>query len=291
MSDIKELSIKDGLYPKALKEIPSPPEKIFVRGNIAADEKCLAVVGTRKPTRYGIEAAEKIIRELADAANLTIVSGLALGIDTIAHAEAMKKGLRTIAVLGSGIDKNSIYPAQNKNLAERIIESGGAVVSEYPRGTPPLKQHFPERNRIISGFSLGTLIIEAKEKSGALITARFALEHNREVFAVPGPIFSSSAAGTNWLIKKGAKLTTSAEDILEELRITPMIKERSAQKISLLQKEEKTVFEAIAIDALTVEEIKEKTGLSTPDILSSLSMLELKNLAKRIDNGRWMRLK
>src|SRR3989338_2967505 len=278
MSDISTIYAKDKNFPKLLKEIHLPPQLLYVRGVLKAEEHCLAVVGTRKPTRYGIEATEKIIRELAKLSNLTIVSGLATGIDTATHLGALKNNLRTIAVLGTGVDSKTIFPPQNKNLAEKIIQAGGAVISEYPEGAPGLAHHFPERNRIISGLSLGTLIIEAKEKSGALITARLSLEQNREVFCLPGSIFSSNSFGPHLFIKKGAKLVTSAEDIVEELNLPNLLEIRKEKLEILLTKEEKFILDAISNEPLTVDEIKEKTQFSTSGILSTLSMLELKGL-------------
>lgn len=290
MSEIAKISQKDKNFPALLKEVPEAPKELFIRGKLNAREQCLAIVGTRKPTRYGVEATEKIVRELSLLSNLTIVSGLAMGIDTVAHAQALKNKLRTIAVLGSGPDKNTIFPPQNRNLADKIIEAGGAVISEYPEGTPGLPHHFPERNRIISGLSLGVLVIEAKERSGALITARLALEQNREVFALPGPIFSPASFGPNMLIKKGAKLVSSAEDILEELNIMPSGAIKENKQVSLLNKEEKAIFDLISGEASGVDEIKEKTGFSTSSILSVISMLELKGLVKKMGSDQWVSL-
>lgn len=288
MHEIRAITQKDEEFPRLLKEIPVPPALLYVRGKLIPEEKCLAVVGTRKPSRYGMEAAEKIIGELARiSSGLVIVSGLATGIDTVAHTEALKNKMRTIAVLGSGIDKNTIFPPQNKNLADKIEESGGAVISEYASGMPALAHHFPARNRIVSGLALGTMIIEAKEKSGALITARLSLEQNREVFALPGSIFSPNSYGPHWLIKKGAKLATSAEDILEELNIVPNAELNKERQFSLLTREEKIVQEILAAEELTVDELKEKTSFTVSGILSLLSMLELKGLVKRMGNGAW----
>lgn len=289
MFNIYTIYAHDKNFPKLLREIPLPPALLYVRGIVKAEEHCLAIVGTRKPTRYGMEATEKIIRELAHLSNLTIVSGLATGIDTVAHLEALKNNLRTIAVLGTGIDKNSIFPPQNKNLAEKIIAAGGAVISEYPEGTPGLAHHFPERNRIISGLSLGTIIIEAKEKSGALITARLSLDQNREVFALPGSIFSPNSFGPHLFIKRGAKLVTSAEDIIEELNVPNLLETRKEKQELLLTKEEKIISDAISNEPLTVDELKASTQFSTSGILSILTMLELKGLIKRIDNGQWIK--
>lgn len=212
---INLITIQDKNYPKLLKEIYDPPAILYTRGKLKPTDKCIGVVGTRKLSDYGSRIANLITRDLAES-GLTIVSGLAKGIDTIAHQTALKTNQRTIAVLGSGIDQTSIYPFVNQGLAEKIIQNG-AVISEFPIGTKPLAQNFPQRNRIVSGLSLGILVIEAPEKSGALITARNALEQNREVFAIPGSIFSQNSLGPNQLIKMGAKLVSQTEDILEEL--------------------------------------------------------------------------
>lgn len=212
------ITIKDKNYPKLLKEIYAPPALVYVRGNLESnDQFSLGIVGTRKLSPYGCQITPLITADLVRA-GLTIVSGLAKGIDTLAHQATIKAKGRTIAVLGAGVDKKSIYPAINKQLAEEIVQNG-ALISEFPINTQPAVQNFPQRNRIISGLSLGTLVIEAPERSGALITARDALEQNRDVFAIPGHALSPNSLGTNQLIKMGAKLVTQASDILEELNI------------------------------------------------------------------------
>ncbi len=208
---IKVLTIKDKNYPKLLKEIYAPPAILYIKGKLS--EPCLSIVGSRQLSPYGYRTAPKLSFDLAKK-GLTIVSGLAKGIDTLAHQAALKANGKTIAVLGSGLD--NIYPRDNKKLFEEITQNG-AVISEFPLGAPPKGQHFPQRNRIVSGLSLGVLVIEAGERSGSLITARQALEQNRDVFAVPGPINSLTSAGTNGLNKMGAKPVTEANDILEEL--------------------------------------------------------------------------
>jgi len=215
---ISLITIQDKNYPKLLKEIYAPPQLLYIKGTIEPkDDFSIGIVGTRKLSSYGHEITPLITSDLAQA-GLTIISGLAKGIDTLAHQATIKTKGRTIAVLGSGVDKKSIYPAINRQLAEEISQNG-AVISEYPINTEPLVQHFPQRNRIISGLSLGILVIEAPEKSGALITAKDALEQNRDVFAIPGHIFSNNSLGTNNLIKLGAKLVSNANDIIEELNL------------------------------------------------------------------------
>ncbi len=215
---VKITTLEDKDYPKLLKEIYAPPALIYFRGNLkSSDQLSIGLVGTRKISSYGRQITPLITASLVRA-GLTIVSGLAKGIDTLAHQSALQNKGRTLAVLGTGVDRKSIYPANNKYLAEKITEQG-ALVSEFPIETKPSIQNFPQRNRLISGLSLGILVIEAPEKSGALITARNALEQNREVFAIPGQILSNNSLGTNNLIKMGAKLVSQSEDILEELNM------------------------------------------------------------------------
>jgi DNA processing protein len=203
-------------YPERLREVDDSPPVLYTLGDFApSDSWAVAVVGTRRATHYGREVTARLVAELAEA-GITVVSGLARGIDSEAHRAALDGGGRTVAVLGSGVDV--LYPPENRGLAQRIVEEGrGAIVSEFPLGTLPEPLNFPSRNRIISGLSLGVLVVEAGEKSGALITVAFALEQGREVFAVPGPITSRMSDGPNHLIKQGAKCVTSARDILEEL--------------------------------------------------------------------------
>jgi len=212
------ITIKDNQYPKLLKEIYSPPALLYCRGqfNHQFDNLAVAVVGTRRFTSYGRQATQKLVTDLA-AQNISIVSGLALGIDTLAHQTALTQQGRTIAVLGCGLAREDIYPKVNQPLADQIVSNQGLLLSEYPIGTLPLKQHFPQRNRIVSGLCRGVVIIESPERSGSLITTTLALEQNREVFAVPGNIFYANSQGPHNLIKMGAKLVSSADDILESL--------------------------------------------------------------------------
>ncbi len=207
-------------YPPLLKEIHSPPIALFVRGTLENIRKPLAVVGTRKCSTYGKQITRTLVSELAKE-GISIISGLAYGIDASAHYATLQASGNTIAVLGSGCDENTITPAPHRKLAQQIVESGGAVISEYPPGTHPTKYSFPERNRIISGISIGTLVIEAPEKSGALITSDFALNQNREVFAVPHNITNINGAGTNELIKKGSHVVTNSRDILHVFESNP----------------------------------------------------------------------
>ncbi|MDA2936055.1 DNA-processing protein DprA [Patescibacteria group bacterium AH-259-L05] len=215
MSTIKyqKITPQDKNYPPLLKEIPDPPQELYIWGVLKQKEKYpLAVVGTRKVSNYGKQVTLELVTELVKQ-GLTIISGLALGVDGISHQAALDANGRTIAVLGSGF--NHLYPQKHTKLAHDIVKSGGAVITEYPPDTKPTQKTFPVRNRIIAGLALGVLVIEAPMRSGALITARHALEQNRDVFAVPGSIYNKNSAGTNNLIKMGAKPVTKAEDILE----------------------------------------------------------------------------
>ena len=275
--DFYELKLTDQDYPKLLKEIANPPSKLYVKGTLLKDELCLAIVGTRKPTSYGIEACKYFTRELAGL-GFTIVSGLALGIDSISHQIALENNCRTLAILGSGLNK--ISPRTNNNLALKIAKQG-AVISEFEPDEEALPYNFPKRNRIIAGLALGTLVIEAGEKSGALITARLAAENNREVFAVPGSIFSVYSKGTNKLIAQGAKLVSSPIDILEEFYwLKEKIKEKTIQDLSA---EEIKILTSLT-EPKTIEELSLLTNLEIGVLKSILTEMELKNLIlKRLD--------
>jgi len=214
---IQKITIKNENYPELLKKIYDPPQKLYISGELRKEEKYpIAIVGTRKISNYGKQTTRLFAEALAEA-GITIISGLALGVDGLAHQIALEKGTRTIAVLGSGL--NIIYPPVHQKLAQEIIKSGGAVISEYSPNTTPTKKTFPARNRIVSGLSLGVLIIDAPKKSGALITARTAIEQGREVFVVPGRINDFNSEGCNYLIKIGAHLVTNPEEIIESLNI------------------------------------------------------------------------
>jgi len=214
---IQKITIKDKNYPELLKKIYDPPQELYISGELRKEEKYpIAIVGTRKISNYGQEMTRLFAEALAEA-GITIISGLALGVDGLAHRIALEKNSRTIAVLGSGL--NVIYPSAHKELFKKIIESGGAVISEYSPNTSPTKKTFPARNRIVSGLSLGVLVIDAPKKSGALITARTAIEQGREVFVVPGRINDFNSEGCNYLIKMGARLVTDPEEIIESLNI------------------------------------------------------------------------
>lgn len=287
--NIKIVTKEDSSYPKLLKEIHSAPALLYYRGKIKEDKFTIAIVGSRKVSIYGRQVASQLARELSQA-GLTIVSGMALGTDGIAHRECLKLGSRTIAVLGSGINTNNIYPSSNYQIAKEIISREGMIVSEYPIGTPPLKQHFPARNRIISGLSLGTIVIEAARSSGTLIIAKFALEQNREVFAVPGNIYSLTSKGSNNLIKLGAKLITKAEDVLEELNLRSTIKIKKTQEIIPENEEEALILKNLFLDkSIHIDQLAKTIKMNVTAVSSLLTLMEIKGKVKNIGGMRYIR--
>ncbi len=281
--DLKILTIKDKDYPKLLKEIYYPPALMYYRGKLTseADDFSLGVVGTRKITNYGKQVTPAIVRNLTDN-GMVIVSGLALGIDSLAHETCLESNGRTIAVLGSGLDKANIYPWHNQYLVDKIVDQGGLVLSEFPIGTPPLRPHFPQRNRVVSGLSLGILVIEAPIKSGALITARYALEQNREVFAIPGKIYDNNAIGPNNLIKMGAKLITCAEDILEALDLSLVKDFVETKKIVPDSKQEAEILKHLSNEPIHVDNLVRLTNLDTSVINSTLTLMEMKGRVRNL---------
>jgi len=280
-NEIKEISIDNENYPKPLKQIKDAPQVFYYIGILPKpDEKNFAIVGTRLCSHYGKQVALEIAGDLAEA-GLTIVSGLAPGIDTFAHQATLERKGRTIAVLGTGLDEKSIYPKDNIKLAKKIVETGGCLISEYPVGTSGTHFTFPQRNRIVSGLSLGVLVIEAKEKSGALITANFAFEQNKKVFAVPGPIHSSNSKGCHFLIKKGAKLVENANDILKELNLRRLNFEFK-QGVEEGNKEVSLILETLKEEALYIDKIIEKTKLPTAMVASTLAILEIKGKVRNL---------
>lgn len=283
---IKVLVYPEENYPKMLKEIPDPPALIFIRGQLDPhDEIALAVVGSRKATSYGERVIEELVGPLAQS-GLTIVSGLALGIDALAHRATLDAHGRTIAVLGCGLDQ--VYPTSNIRLADQILASGGAIISEFPLGRAAMKFNFPIRNRIIAGLSLGTLVIEAAIESGSLITAQAALEYNREVFAIPGPINSEMSAGPNHLIQIGAKLVTSADDILADLNLENTINAAEARQIIPDTPEERVVLEALT-EPVDFDTIVRLSGLTSSLVNSVLVMLEIKGMVKNLGGAMYVR--
>ena len=288
---VKIITIFDNNYPSLLKEIYDPPIVLYVKGEILpCDQNALAVVGSRGASYYGLSCAQQFSSELARS-GVTIVSGMARGIDTASHRACLDAGGRTIAVLGSGLNK--IYPPENKDLFFQIAEQG-AVLSQFPLNTAPLGRHFPVRNRIISGLSWGVLVVEASFKSGALITSRFALEQGREIFAVPGKMSSATSFGTNDLIKQGAKMVTNCSEILEDLRshftlVSLPRAEAPKGKNENLDLCETKVLERLSDDPRTLDELVIKTGLGIPQLSSILTQLELKKVVKQLPGKNFVK--
>ncbi len=279
-SGAQALTWDDPRYPRLLRQIDAPPPVLFAKGDLVeADRRAVAVVGTRRPSGYGKDVARHLVGELARH-QITVVSGLARGIDAVAHRAALEAGGRTIAVLGSGVDR--IYPAEHHDLA-RAIQTSGAVVSDYLPGTPPDAVNFPPRNRIISGLSLGTIVVESGETSGALITARFALEQGREVFAVPGSINARTSVGPHRLIQQGAKLVCTVEDILEELQLHAGPRTTEPVQVTLWPDPiESRVLDALALGPLHADELGRQTGLAASQIASALVVLELQGRVRHV---------
>ena len=279
------VTLADAEYPKALLEIADPPCLLYVRGNPGLLEKRgLAVVGSRNATPQGVQTAENFAKALAGK-GLAIISGLALGIDAAAHRGALAAGGETIAVIGTGADR--LYPARNRELALAIAEHG-AIVSEFPLGTPAIAANFPRRNRIISGLSRGVLVVEAALESGSLITARLAAEQGREVFAIPGSIHSPVARGCHKLIKQGAKLVETAQDILEEFGNYPETADIAPS--TFLASEENAVLGALGHDPCNLDDLAERTGLAADRLLTELLTLELAGQVATLPGNRHQRL-
>ncbi|MCH7770448.1 MAG: DNA-protecting protein DprA [Bacteroidetes bacterium] len=282
------ITIWDESYPRLLKKIYDPPLVLYIIGSLTDfDEYSIAIVGTRQPTNYGRVQTERISGDLAEQ-NITIVSGMARGIDSISHSAAISKGGRTIAVIGSGLDV--IYPPENNKLFKMICENG-AVISEFVLGTKPDAMNFPKRNRIISGMSLGCIIIETRVDGGAMQTARFALDQNREVFAVPGNLGVKQSEGTNRLIQKGeAELIKSAEDVLLELelKLKPVLGKNIPKHQEELNLFEEKIYTALNSEALLIDNIAKATDLSTSDCLVHLLSLEFKGLVKQLPGKMFM---
>jgi len=275
---VKVFTWHDSGYPSRLKEIYDYPTVLYVRGSLLPeDEWCLAVVGTRRASVYGRQVTEEIVSDLVRS-KITIVSGLAKGIDSIAHRSALEASGRTIAVFACGLDV--VYPSENANLARSIIQQG-ALVSEYPLGTRPKADNFPRRNRIMSGMSLGVLIVEAGETSGALITTNMALEQNREVFAVPGSILSPASRGTNHLIQEGAKLVRNYTDILEELNLTAVAHQMEIKEAVPASETESLLLKQLSAEPTHIDEVCRNSSLPVSTVSSTLAMMELKGLVKQ----------
>lgn len=277
--DVSVFTWEHAGYPALLKTIHDAPPVLYVRGHLTPqDDWSVAVVGTRQATAYGKECTQLLVRGLVEN-GVTVVSGLAYGIDTVAHQTVVAAGGRTIAVLGCGVD--TIYPAENRKLGHAILDNG-AIVSEYPLGTKPEAGNFPRRNRIISGLSLGVLFVEGSTESGARITTDYALEQGREVLAVPGSILRSSGSGPNQLIQNGAKLVTGVNDILEELNLTMVSQHTEARAIIPDNDTEALLLAQLSGEPVHIDDLGHATGLAASQLSSTLTMMELKGMVRQI---------
>lgn len=283
---ITVVTIGDSTYPRLLSQIPSPPPVLYVRGMLLPEDAlAIAIVGTRRSTSYGREVTGRIATGLAEA-GVTVVSGLARGIDAAAHHAALKAGGRTIAVLGSGVD--IIYPSEHRSLAEDIIENG-ALVSDYPPGRKPDAPNFPARNRIISGLSLAVVVVEAPNRSGALITVDFAADQGREVFVVPGSVLSENSAGCHRLLRDGARPVMSADDILEDLQIGQRKEQVAVQQALPLTDAERRLLNHINADPQHIDEIVAAANIAVSEGLALVSMLELKGIIRDAGTRHFVR--
>lgn len=288
------LTLGDAGYPAALLETADPPLMLYVLGppalDLGATAQALAIVGSRNPTAQGVQNARAFARALAEA-GIPIVSGLALGIDGAAHEGALEgsgpDALATVAVIGTGLDR--VYPARHRELAHRIAERG-LIVSEYPLGTPPLAHHFPKRNRIIAGLARGTLVIEAALRSGSLITARLAAEQGREVFAIPGSIHAPQARGCHALIREGAKLVETVDDVLEELKVVCTVPSASSSATVPETAHESQLLQAIGFDPVSIDALCARTGVSAAALQARLLELELEGSVARLPGGLFQRI-
>lgn len=285
---IRLLTFKDSAFPKLLLEIPKYPPILYYKGIMRDnDELCLAVVGTRMITNYGRVVTPQIVEPLTDA-GAVIVSGMAFGVDSTAHEIAVKKNRRTIAVLGGGLDEKSLYPKQHALLAKQILDAGGALISEYPIGTPNFKQNFVARNRIISGLCVATLVIECDLKSGTLITAKHALDQNRQIYAVPGPIYSPQSQGPNNLIKMGAKAVTQASDILDDLNLKTLPQQQTTQDLFGDSKEEVTLLKLLTFEPIAINDLIKQSALPAAAVSSALTFLEMKGKIKNLGGQQYV---
>lgn len=288
--NIRVVDFNDANYPPLLREISSAPFLLYIKSNLEMEkifnEPMIAIVGSRKMTGYGKQVAYSFARDLA-MAGITVVSGMALGIDAEAHLSALEAGGKTIAVLGSGLDDKNIGPRNNFQLSRKIIDSG-ALISDFPLGTSSLPAFFPARNRLMAGLTLGTLVIEAANGSGSLITANLALEFNREVFSVPGPVFSESSEGANQLIKSGAKMATSVRDVLEELQLEKRSEIKKAREIIPGSPEEEIVLKNLSGDPVHIDKLAKLTKLKPAAVASTLVMMEMKGMIKNIGGQNYI---
>jgi len=287
--NISVITDQDDAYPYLLKQIYNPPWILYYRGTLPKkDEYCIGIVGTRKMTSYGKTATPRIVSELA-AHGIVTVSGLAFGIDALVHLHTLQTQGKTIAVLASGVDMHGVYPTAHRALAERIIENGGMVCSEYPPGTMPQPFFFPLRNRIISGLSKGILVIEAGETSGALITARYALEQNRDIYALPGPITSCMSIGPNELLKKGAYPVTCAQDMLDMCSLSQIHHTSQEKNQRTLDGIESKIFSVLSGNPMHIDEIRTACNLDTSLVSGTLLIMEMKKIVRNIGAQQYVR--
>jgi DNA processing protein len=282
---ISVITDQDENYPARLKEIDQPPPVLYLKGEMKPDDFwSVAIVGTRRVTAYGRQITDELASYLAQN-GITVISGLARGVDAIAHQSSIHAGGRTLAVLGCGVDR--VYPPEHRNLADQIIHQG-SLISDYPPGTPPDGANFPPRNRIISGLSMAVVVIEAGETSGALITASFAADQGREVFAVPGNILTPQSKGTNCLIQQGAHPFLSGRDLLDVLDLTRVPEQREARKTIPLDVTEAQILNTLGTEPLHVDEIRNQTGLAIENVSSALVMMELKGLVNHVGGMKYV---
>lgn len=282
---VQVLTWDDTEYPANLRETDAPPPVLYVRGQLCAEDMmAVAIVGTRRASAYGREVAHLAATEFAHN-HITVISGLALGVDTVAHRAALDAGGRTIAVLGSGVDQ--IYPAQNHELATDIM-AHGALISEYPLGTRPEANNFPPRNRIISGLSRGIVIVEASQRSGALITAEFAAEQGRDVFAVPGSILHPGSAGCNQLIRQGATPFLSVNDVLDQLNFATLTTQTLVRQSTPVDPLEAQLITILAAEACHIDELVRRMALPSGQVSSLLTLLELKGMVRQVGGMTYM---
>lgn len=276
---IRILTWPDDEYPRHLTEIDQPPPVLYLRGEILPEDSwSVAIVGTRAVTPYGRQITEELASALAHN-GVTVVSGLARGVDAVAHSAALKAGGRTLAVLGSGVDK--LYPPEHRAMAEQIM-ARGAVLSDYAPGTPPDSANFPPRNRIISGLSMAVVVVEAGDTSGALITAEFAVEQGRDVFAVPGNVYAPQSRGPNRLLQRGAKALLSPQDVLEALDLTRNVERREVRKAIPADMTEAALLELLGPEPMHVDEIRNRSGLPIEKVSAALTMMELKGMVRQV---------
>lgn len=277
---IIKIDISHSLYPRRLKEISNPPQVLYLAGNLNLlkdSSPCLAIVGTRRCSLYGKQTVTEFAGELAQY-GFIIISGLAKGIDALAHKTTLEKNGKTIAVLGSGINEKVFYPKENLSLMKEIIIKDGLIISEYPPDTPPNFYHFPKRNRIIAGLSCGVLIIEARKKSGALITAEFAFKQKKPVFAVPGSIYNPTSEGCNLLIRHGAIPATSPKEILNYFKISST----KTNNLPFLSEEEKIIINLLQKEALHIDQIIQQSKIASQKVITIIASLESKNIIRNL---------